>query len=166
MPEGYYEIPIGEPDIKREGSNVTILTVGAVLYRAMEAAERLEKEFAFSAEIIDARSLVPFNYDKLVASVKKTGRLLLMGDAVTRGSFLNDIAANVTRLAFDYLDGPPIVVGARNWITPAFEYDQEYAPQAQWLIDAIHENIRPLPGYKPVKDMTNEELLRRSRLGV
>lgn len=166
VPEGYYEIPIGEPDIKREGSDVTILTVGAVLYRAMEAAERLEKEFAFSAEIIDARSLVPFNYDKLVASVKKTGRLLLMGDAVTRGSFLNDIAANVTRLAFDYLDGPPIVVGARNWITPAFEYDQEYAPQAQWLIDAIHENIRPLPGYKPVKDMTNEELLRRSRLGV
>lgn len=166
VPEGYYEIPIGEPDIKREGNDITILTVGAVLYRAMEAAERLEKEFHLSAEIVDARSLVPFHYDKLLESVKKTGRLLLMGDAVTRGSFLNDIASNITRLAFDYLDAPPIVVGARNWITPAFEYDAEYAPQAQWVIDAIHENICPLSGYAPIKDMTDKELLRRSRFGV
>lgn len=166
VPKGYYEIPIGEPDIKREGKDITILTVGAVLYRAMEAAERLEKEFCLSAEIIDARSLVPFRYEKLLESVKKTGRVLLMGDAVTRGSFLNDIASNVTRMAFDYLDAPPIVVGARNWITPAFEYDGEYAPQARWVIDAIHENICPLPGYTPVKDMTDKELLRRARLGV
>lgn len=166
VPEEYYEIPIGEPDIKREGKDITILTVGAVLYRALEAAERLEKEFCLSVEIIDARSLVPFHYEKLLESVKKTGRLLLMGDAVTRGSFLNDMASNVTRLAFDYLDAPPIVVGARNWITPAFEYDAEYAPQAQWVIDAVHENICPLPGYTPVKDMTDKELLRRSGLGV
>ena len=119
-----------------------------------------------SAEIIDARSLVPFHYEKVVESVKKTGFILLTSDAVTRGSILNDMAENITRLAFDYLDGPPVVVGARNWITPAFEYDHEYAPQAQWYIDAIHENFFPLPGYERKVDMSNEELLRRSGLGV
>ena len=108
VPEEYYEIPIGEPDVKLEGSNVTILTVGAMLYRALEAAKRLKAEFGISAEIIDARTLVPFSYEKLLASVKKTGFLLLVADAVSRGGFLNDIAANVTRMAFDDLDAPPL----------------------------------------------------------
>jgi 2-oxoisovalerate dehydrogenase E1 component len=166
VPEEYYEVPIGEPDIKRVGSDVTILSVGATLYRAMEAADRLQKEFGISAEIIDARSLVPFNYEKVVESVKKTGFIILTSDAVTRGSFLNDMATNISRLAFDYLDAPPVVVGARNWITPAFEYDHEYAPQAQWYIDTIHENFFPLPGYEPKTNMTNVELIRRSGLGV
>lgn len=71
VPEEYYEIPIGEPDVKLEGSNVTILTVGATLYRALEAAKRLKAEFGISAEIIDARTLVPFSYEKLLASVKR-----------------------------------------------------------------------------------------------
>ena len=166
VPEEYYEIPIGEPDVKLEGSNVTILTVGATLYRALEAAKRLKAEFGISAEIIDARTLVPFSYEKLLASVKKTGFLLLVADAVSRGGFLNDIAANVTRMAFDDLDAPPIVLGARNWIAPAFEYDKEFAPQAQWMIDAIHENFFPLKNYTPVYDMSNSEMIRRAKLGV
>lgn len=166
VPEEYYEIPIGEPDVKLEGSDVTILTVGATLYRALDAAKRLKSEFGVSAEIIDARTLVPFFYDKLLASVKKTGFLLLVADAVTRGGFLNDIAANVTRMAFDYLDAPPVVIGARNWIAPAFEYDKEFAPQAQWMIDAIHENFFPLRDYIPVYDMSNREMIRRAKLGV
>ena len=166
VPEEYYEIPIGEPDVKLEGSNVTILTVGATLYRALEAAKRLKAEFGISAEIIDARTLVPVSYEKLLASVKKTGFLLLVADAVSRGGFLNDIAANVTRMAFDDLDAPPIVIGARNWIAPAFEYDKEFAPQAQWMIDAIHENFFPLKNYTPVYDMSNSEMIRRAKLGV
>ncbi len=166
VPEGYYEVPVGEPDIKRAGSDVTILSFGATLYRAMEAADRLRDEYGISAEIIDGRSLVPFNYDKVIESVKKTGFIILTSDAVTRGSFLNDMASNISRLAFDYLDAPPVVVGARNWITPAFEYDHYYAPQAQWYIDAIHENFFPLPGHQAQTNMTNTELLRRSKLGV
>ena len=166
VPEGYYEVEIGEPDVKRVGTDVTILSAGATLYRVMEAADRLEKEFGISTEVIDARSLVPFHYEKVVESVKKTGFIILTSDAVTRGSILNDIAENISRLAFDYLDAPPIVVGARNWITPAFEYDHEYAPQPEWYIDAIHENFFPLKGYEPTANLTNVELMRRSRLGV
>lgn len=166
VPEEYYEIPIGEPDIKRSGSDVTILTAGAVLYRALEAAERLEKEYNIRAEVIDARSLVPFNYEKVIESVKKTGFILLASDAVTRGNILNDFAANITRLAFDYLDAPPVVIGARNWITPAFEYDEDYAPHADWFIDAIHENFFPLKGYSPKRSFADTELLRRAKHGV
>ena len=71
VPEGYYEIPIGEPDIKREGKDVTILTIGATLYRAIEAADILQEKYGMSAEVIDARSLSPFNYELVLASVKR-----------------------------------------------------------------------------------------------
>ena len=111
VPEGYYEIPLGEPDVKREGKDITILTIGATtLYRALDAAKVLEEKYGMSAEVIDARSLVPFNYEKVLESVKKTGRIIIAGDATSRGSFLNDLARNVTELAFDELDAPPVVL--------------------------------------------------------
>ena len=72
--EEYYEIPLGLPDIKVKGSDITILTIGASLYAAVDAAKRLKEEFGISAEVIDARSLVPFDYELLLESVKKTGK--------------------------------------------------------------------------------------------
>jgi hypothetical protein len=105
------------PDVKRKGSDITILTVGAALYAGLHAAALLEGR-GLSAEVIDARSLVPFDYHVLIESVKKTGRLVLVSDACERGSFLNDIARNLTEFAFDYLDAPPVVVGAPNVISP------------------------------------------------
>jgi 2-oxoisovalerate dehydrogenase E1 component len=89
----------------------------------LDAAKILEEKYNFSAEVIDARSLVPFNYDLVIESVKKTGRIVISGDASGRGSFLRDLASNITELAFDYLDAPPVVVGSRNWITPAYELE-------------------------------------------
>lgn len=166
VPEGYYEVPIGLPDIKRVGSDITILTAGATLYRAVEAADILVERFGLSAEIIDARSIVPFDYEPVLESVRKTGRIVLAGDACARGSVLANMAQNITRFAFDSLDAPPVVVGARNWITPAFEYDKEFSPQATWIIDAIHENILPLPGYAPTTAQANPEMLRREKWGV
>ena len=137
VPAEYYEIPIGEPDIKRTGSDLTILSIGASLYPAISAAKEMSEKYGVEAEVIDARSLVPFNYDKLIESVKKTGRLVLISDACERGSFLNDVAANVTRLAFDYLDAPPMVVGAPNSISPCPELESFYYPQAGWILDAV-----------------------------
>ncbi len=85
----------------------------------MKAAEILEEKYGMSAEVIDARSLVPFNYEHVIASVKKTGKIIVAGDATNRGSFLNDLASNIGQLAFDWLDAPPVcVLGSRNWITP------------------------------------------------
>ena len=166
VPEGYYEVPIGEPDVKRAGSDVTILTVGATLYRAIEAAKLLAERHAISAEVIDARSVVPFNYEKVIASVKKTGRIVLASDACERGSVLKDMAQTISELAFDYLDAPPVVLGARNWITPAYELEDQYFPQPEWFLDIIHERILPLPGHVSSTAANGQELARRRRLGV
>lgn len=166
VPEGYYEIPLGEPDIKRAGKDITILTIGAPLYRAMDAARVLEEKYGVSAEIIDARSLVPFNYDAVVKSVEKTGKILLVSDACTRGSFMNDIANNIGQLCFDYLDAAPMVIGSENWIAPAFEYDEVYSPQVSHILDAIHTKLLPLEGHICKHDYSKAELMRKASKGV
>jgi 2-oxoisovalerate dehydrogenase E1 component len=166
VPEEYYEIPMGEPDVKREGKDVTILTIGATLYRALDAAKTLEEKYNFSAEVIDARSMVPFNYEPVIESIKKTGRVIISGDASARGSFLRDLASNITELAFDYLDAPPVVVGSRNWITPAHELEDYFFPQPEWIIDAIHERVLPLEGHVSTNDYTEAEQLDRNARGI
>ena len=166
VPEGYYEIPIGEPDIKRVGSDITILTIGATLYKAMEAAKILSEKYGVEAEVIDARSIVPFNYEKVVESVKKTGRIILASDACTRGSILNDFARNISELCFDYLDAPAVVCGAQNWITPPFEFDAEFFPQENWIIDYINDKIMPLKGHVSTINTSDAEFLRKAKKGV
>ena len=166
VPEGYYEIAMGEPDIKRAGNDITILTVGSTLYTALKAADQLQEKYGMSAEVIDARSLVPFNYEPVIESVKKTGRILLASDANTRGSFLNEMARNITELAFDHLDAPAVVVGSRNWITPAYELEDAFFPQPDWFLDAIHEKIVPLQGHVPTRNFTDNEQIRRAKNGI
>jgi 2-oxoisovalerate dehydrogenase E1 component len=166
VPEGYYEVPEGEPDVKRSGKDITIVTVGATLYPALEAADALQERYGMSAEVIDARFINPLNLDPIVESVRKTGRLLLASDAVERGSFLHTVAGNVGRVAFNYLDAPPVVVGSRNWITPATELEDTFFPQPEWILDAIHEQIVPLQGHRSATNQTNGELLKRYREGV
>jgi len=166
VPEGYYEIDLSEPSLKRKGKDLTILTFGPALYTAVAAAEELQARFGISAEVIDLRSANPLNYEPLMASVRKTGKVLLVCDAVERGSVMQTVAASLTQLCFDDLDGPPVVVGSRNWITPAAELETLFFPQPAWLLDAIHERILPLKGYQPQTNQTLGELLRRSRLGI
>ena len=86
-----------EPDVKRAGKDITILTIGATLYRALEAADILKEKYGMEAEVIDARSLVPFNYEKVLASVKKTGRIVIAGDACARGRSEERRAGKVCR---------------------------------------------------------------------
>ncbi len=166
VPEGYYETPEGEPAIRREGSDLTIMTIGPTLYPAIDAADILRDKYGISAEVIDLRFANPLNYDTLIASVKKTGKVLLATDACERNSFMHTVATNLTQLAFDYLDAPPVVVGSRNWITPAAEMETIFFPQQSWLLDAIHERIIPLPGHQVATNQSLDEMVRRNRLGV
>lgn len=168
VPKESYEVPIGEPDVKKTGSDLTIITIGVTLYKALEAAQILEEKYGISTEVIDARSLVPFNYEKVLESVKKTGKVVLASDACQRGSYLNDIAQNISEMAFDYLDAPPVIVGARNWITPAYEFDADFFPQTSWFLDAINEKIMPLSGHvaTPNVNFTVTEQLRKAKKGV
>ncbi len=102
----------------------------------------------------------------MIESVKKTGRLVVTGDATARGSYLKDLAETVTELAFDDLDAPPVVVGSRNWITPAHELENYFFPQPEWIIDAIHQKILPLKGHVVKNDFSNGIMQDRSRKGI
>ena len=79
---------------------------------------------------------------------------------------MNDFAQNISELAFDYLDAPPVVVGSRNWITPSTDLEDYFFPQPEWMIDAIHENIVPLEGYVPNNNFTKNEKIRRHKKGI
>jgi len=166
VPLEAYTVPEGEPVIRRAGTAITIATIGATLYRALDAAKLLETQYGMSAEVIDLRFLNPLNLAPVIESVQKTGRLVLVSDAVERGSFLHTVASQIGRLAFNQLDAPVLVVGARNWITPAAELEEAFFPQPAWILDAIHEAIVPLPGHTVTTQADDAELLRRYRLGV
>lgn len=165
VPEGYYETPEGTSVVRREGRDVTIASYGATLYRALQAADLLA-EHGVSAEVVDLRFVCPLDYTVLLESVRKTGRLVLASDAVERGSVMQTVATTVQQAAFDDLDGPVVVVGSRNHVTPAPELESLYFPQPESIVDVIHERIWPLPSYTPRTNQTEGELLRRARLGV
>jgi 2-oxoisovalerate dehydrogenase E1 component len=166
VPEGYYEIDLSLPSVKRTGSDLTVISFGPALYTAIAAADQLAERFGLSTEVIDLRSANPLDYGLLVDSVRKTGKVLLISEAVERGGVMQTVASTLTQVCFDDLDGPPIVVGSRNWITPAPELETMFFPQATWLLDAIHEQILPLKGYRPGGNRTGGELIRRAHLGV
>ncbi len=166
VPEGYFETPEGEPAVRTEGKDLTLITLGPVLYSGMKVVDEMKEKYGLDVELIDLRFVNPLNYDKLVESVRKTGRVVLASDSVERGSCLHNIAANLTNLCFDDLDAPPVVIGAKNWISPAAEMETDYFPQASWIIDAIHERILPLPGHVVKHNYTTGEMKRIARLGV
>ncbi|MHC5141528.1 MAG: transketolase C-terminal domain-containing protein, partial [Planctomycetota bacterium] len=166
VPKEAYEVGFGEPAIRKEGTDLTILTIGATLYRALDASKELQDKYGLSCEIIDARSMVPFNYEKVIESVKKTRKILLASDACERGSFLHTMASTINTLAFDELDAPPVVLGARNWITPPDEIEATFFPYPADFIDTIHEHILPLKGYSTKRNCSAAELIKRNRQGI
>ena len=105
VPEGEYIIPIGVADIKREGSDVTLVSFGKIIKEAYKAAEQLEKE-GISVEIIDLRTVRPLDFDTVFESVKKTNRLVILEEAWPFASISSEITFQVQENLFDYLDAP------------------------------------------------------------
>lgn len=145
VPEGYYRIPLGLPDVKRAGGDVTVLTFGPALYPALKAAEELSG-LGVETEVVDARSLVPFDYAPVLASVKKTGHLLIVTEASERGSFAMTVAANAARFGWGDLKAPPRVLGAPNWIVPGAEMETSFFPQAYDIVDIVTNEFYPRTG--------------------
>jgi 2-oxoisovalerate dehydrogenase E1 component len=166
VPAEYYRTPVGEPNRVQEGTDLTILSVGATLSRALDAARLLKERHGVSVDVIDARWMVPFNYNLLVESVHKTGRLLCVSDANLRGSWLNTVATTVSQEAFDELDAPVCVLGARNWITPPAELEWEYFVSPDDILDAVHERILPLEGHVVQPGPSSAGTLAESALGI
>ncbi len=111
VPVGEHLVPFGSADIKRPGRDVTVVATGAMVPLALEAGERLGVD-GIEIEVIDPRSLVPLDFETILASVKKTGRVITFEEAVLRGSVGSDIAATIMTEVFDYLDGPVVRLGA------------------------------------------------------
>lgn len=134
VPEGPYEIPIGEAHVVRPGTNFTIVALGRMLHEALEAAEQL-KEFGIDTEVIDPRSLQPFDTDTVVASIKKTHRALIVHEAVRFGGIGAEIAAQIQEVAFDYLDAPVTRVAAPFSPVPYSPVlEQAYVPNAARIV--------------------------------
>lgn len=141
IPEGEYIVPIGVADIKRKGSDVTIVSFGKIIKVAHEAAEALEKE-GISCEIIDLRSVRPIDYGAVVESIKKTNRCVVVEEAWPLASISSEIAYHLQRYAFDYLDAPVMRVTQTD--TPfAFSPTliDEALPNVSRIINAVKSTL-------------------------
>jgi pyruvate dehydrogenase E1 component beta subunit len=117
VPDGDYTVPFGKADIKRAGKHLTIIALSHTVVKALQAAEELAKE-GIEAEVVDPRTLVPLDEDTLIESVKKTGRAIVVHEAVRRAGFGAEIAAMLTERAFDYLDAPVVRLGGKDCPIP------------------------------------------------
>lgn len=141
VPEEIYEIPLGKADVKREGQDITIVATGLMVSRALEAAELLAKE-NINVEIIDPRTLVPLDEDAILTSVKKTGRVLVVYEAVKRGGFGSEIVSVIAESdAFDYLDAPILRLGG---IDAPIPYNPELEKAAIPQVDDIYQKCLEL----------------------
>ena len=140
VPEGDYLIPIGVADVKREGKDLTIVTWGPAVQDALKAADILQAERKVSAEVIDIRSLVPLDLETILASVRKTGKCVVVSQCINTGSFTGEIAANIMAAAFDYLDAPVVRVGAKDGIAPQSHIlEAVFLPTAKDIVAAAVE---------------------------
>jgi pyruvate/2-oxoglutarate/acetoin dehydrogenase E1 component len=137
VPEGDYIVPLGKARIVREGRDATVIATAYMVHEALRAAERLA-ERGIEIEVVDPRTLSPLDTETLVASVKKTHRVLTVHEAVEFGGFGGEITAQIAAQAFDYLDAPPMRLGAPFSPVP-------YSPvlEREWLINAdkIHDAV-------------------------
>ena len=141
VPTGSYEIPLGKAHIVRPGSNYTIVALGRMLHEALKAAEQL-KAFGLDVEVIDPRTLQPFDTATVVESVKRTHRAMIVHEAVRFGGLGGEIAAQIQELAFDYLDAPVTRVGAPFSpvpFSPALE--SLYVPNAERIVAAVKQQL-------------------------
>ena len=141
VPDEDYIIPFGVADVKREGSDVTVITYSRMVNRALKAAEQLAEE-GISVEVIDLRTLKPLDMDTVAASVKKTGRAVGITEACKTGSFVSELAMRIQEELFDWLDAPVVRVCAADVPIPMSEPLEDAAiPNVEAIITGIRQAI-------------------------
>jgi pyruvate dehydrogenase E1 component beta subunit len=137
VPEGEYTIPLGVADIKREGSDVTIVSFGKIIKEAYKAADDLEKE-GISCEIIDLRTVRPMDHETILNSVKKTNRLVVLEEAWPFGNVSTEITYQVQAKAFDYLDAPIVKINTADTSAPfSSVLLAEWLPNSNDVVKAV-----------------------------
>jgi pyruvate dehydrogenase E1 component beta subunit len=141
VPEGEYTIPLGVADVKRIGSDITVVTSGIMVHKSLEAAEILESE-DISVEVVDPRTLRPLDMDTIAKSVKKTGRLLVVHEAVKTAGWAGEVMASVSETsAWDYLDAPMRRLAGKDVPIP---YNRELEAAAVPQVEDIVKEIRAI----------------------
>lgn len=125
LPDDDYVVPIGKAAVRHEGHDLSLITYGAMLYHCLDAAEALDRE-GVSAEVIDLRTLLPLDREAIVATAKKTGKVLVVHEDTRTGGIAGEIAAIVNEEAFEYLDGPVLRVTAPDTPVPYAPSLEEY----------------------------------------
>ncbi len=142
VPEELYAIPLGKADVKRAGTDVTVVATLGMVPRALGAAAVLERE-GISVEVVDPRTLQPLDEETILASVRKTNRLLIVHEAWVRGGFGAEVAAMVGDKAFDYLDAPIARLGAPHTPMPFNDrLELEVIPSQERIADAVRDLVR------------------------
>ncbi len=142
VPPEEYTIPLGVADVKREGTDVTVVTYSRMVLRALEAAEKLAQE-GISVEVVDLRCLKPLDLETVVASVRKTGRVVGVTEAYKTGSFISELFTCINEVAFDYLDAPMVRVAAADVPVPMAESLEDAAiPNTEAIIKGIYRVLR------------------------
>jgi 2-oxoisovalerate dehydrogenase E1 component beta subunit len=143
LPEGDYTVPLGKARIHREGTDLTIVTYGSMVWVAEEAANRLAEE-GLSIEIIDLRTLLPLDEQAVLDSVKKTARVIVLHEDTLTGGVGGELSARITEKAFDYLDGPVLRIAAPDTPVPfSPPLEEAFLPNA----DKVVEKARWLAAY-------------------
>ncbi len=139
VPEGDFVVPLGKAQVRREGTDITVIAYGVTVHQSLEAAELLAKEDV-NVEVIDLRSLVPMDKEAIFTSVRKTNKVLITHEAPQRGGVGAEIAAMIAEDLFDHLDGPVMRVAAENIPVPFSPPLEEFClPSAQKIANALRK---------------------------
>lgn len=138
LPDDDYVVELGKARTAREGSDVTVVTYGAMVHKSLEAAEQVAAADGVSVEVIDLRTLLPLDDDAIVAAVRKTGRLLIVHEDTRTGGIAGEIAMRVNEHAFEWLDAPILRVTALDGPVPyAAELEDRFLPSVGDIVDAL-----------------------------
>jgi pyruvate/2-oxoglutarate/acetoin dehydrogenase E1 component len=140
VPDGDYTIPFGVADVKKEGTDVTIVATSWMVIHALKAAQELEKQ-GISAEVIDPRTIWPLDKETIINSVKKTGKCIVVTEAPAEGGWSSELASVVSENAFEYLKKPVAKVCGMRTGMPYGVIERECVPNENWIIDAVKKII-------------------------
>lgn len=139
IPDDDYIVPIGKAKVRREGSDIAVITYGAMVHVALEAATKLAEE-GIELEVVDLRSLLPYDEEAVLNSVAKTGKVILLHEATRTGGYAGELAATIAEKAFEYLDGPIFRVTAPDSPVPySPPLEDFFLPNAEKLMKAARQ---------------------------
>lgn len=134
VPEGEYTIPLGKADVKREGTDLSIITYGAMVHESLKAAEELEKE-GYSVEVVDLRTISPLDIDTIIASVQKTGRAMVVQEAQKMAGVAANVVAEINDRAILSLEAPVLRVAAPDTVYPFSQAETVWLPNYKDVIE-------------------------------